>query len=88
MNDLNSNSSMDIIWGMVVKIPFYVSQCTYLLGETVWGREERARRGGRKASSVLGNYVRHVWLLDYIYIPTLVIGRRVSPEGRCANTCL
>lgn len=48
----------------------------------------RESLGDEKASSVLGNYVRHVWLLDYIYIPTLVIGRRVSPEGRCANTCL
>lgn len=43
MNDLNSNSSMDIIWGMVVKIPFYVSQCTYLLGE--FGDEKSAREG-------------------------------------------
>lgn len=92
-NDSNSNSSMDIvIYGgsTVVKVVLrstFQPIATYPLGKRVLETRAHARSDERKAS-VLGNYVRHVWLLDYIYIPTLVIGRRVSPEGRCANTCL
>lgn len=51
-------------------------------------QESQEERLAKSERPKLGSYVRHVWVLDYIYIPMPSPVHPVNPGGRCANTCL